>query len=166
MRRNSCGPRSAQKRARKVINLRIGEDHLAVRYVQKEGFPHPFSPFLKTLGMAGGAESPGPAGKHDEPLLPALGTPDSGKPAARVAAVQVALDDFLNDRPEEAVLLLEAALVFSQEALQMMEDHPVEDRALRMPGTIDSRQGGRNVPRNGPTSRIRPDLLEKTPKAH
>jgi len=34
-----------------------------------------------------------------------------------------------------------------------------------VPGTIDSRHGRRNVSRNGPTSRIRTDLLEKTPIA-
>jgi predicted house-cleaning NTP pyrophosphatase (Maf/HAM1 superfamily) len=39
--------------------------------------------------MAGGAEPAGAAGKHDEPLLATVRTPDPGKPAARVAAVEV-----------------------------------------------------------------------------
>jgi len=52
-----------------------------------------------------------------------------------------------------------------QEAIEVMKKHPVENGPLRMPGTIHSRHGGRNVPRNGPTSQIRPDLLEKTPRA-
>jgi hypothetical protein len=33
-------------------------------------------------------------------------TADAGKPAARVAAIQVTLDDLLDNRAEEAVLLV------------------------------------------------------------
>jgi hypothetical protein len=44
----------------------------------------------------------------------------------------------------------------------MMEQHPVEDRALRMPRSIDSRHGGRRASRNGPPSRIGPRLPGKT----
>jgi hypothetical protein len=71
--------------------------------------------------MAGGAEPAGAAGKHDEPLLATVRTPDPGKPAARVAAVEVAFHDFLDDRSEEAVLLLEAVFILGQEALEVME---------------------------------------------
>jgi hypothetical protein len=41
----------------------------------------------------------------------AVRTADSGKARARIAAVEVALDDFPDDRPEMTVLLLKAALV-------------------------------------------------------
>jgi hypothetical protein len=34
----------------------------------------------------------------------------------------------------------------------MMEQHPVEDRPLRMSGTIESHHGGWMASRNGPTS--------------
>ena len=51
----------------------------------------------------------------------AVGTADAGKPAARMAAVEVALDDLLDDGPEEAVLLLEAALIFCQEPVEVMK---------------------------------------------
>jgi hypothetical protein len=51
-----------------------------------------------------------------------------------------------------AALLLKAALVLGQEALEIVKQHPVEYCPLRMPGTIDSCHGRRHVPRNRPTS--------------
>ena len=56
-----------------------------------------------------------------------------------VGAVEVALYDFLDDRPEIPILLLEPALVLREEALKIMEQHPVEDRALQMAKVVDSR---------------------------
>jgi hypothetical protein len=58
-------------------------------------------------------------------------------------------DDPVDDR-------LEAALIFGQEAFGMMEDHPVQDRALRMARTIDSRHIG------GTDSKIVPRDRETT----
>jgi hypothetical protein len=98
------------------------------------------------------AESLGATREHNEPLLPTVGTPDAGKPAARIAAVEIALDHLLDDRPEKTVLPLETTLIFSQEPVEMMEKHPVEDGPLRMSGTIDSRHSRRIASRNGPTS--------------
>jgi len=69
------------------------------------------------------------------------------------------------NRPEEAVLLLEAMLILREEAVEVMEDHPIEDRALGMSGTIDSGHDGRMASRNGPSSRSRLDAPEKTGKA-
>ena len=88
--------------------------------------------------MAGGTETAGTAGKHQQSLLATVRTPDAGEPAAGVAAIQVALDDLLDDRPEEAIPLLEASLVFRQETTEVMKKHPVEDSPLGMSGTIDS----------------------------
>jgi hypothetical protein len=88
--------------------------------------------------MARGAEAAGTAGEHQEMFRMAVGTADAGKPAARVAAVEVALDDFFDDGPEEAVLLLETALILGQETIKVMKEHLVEDGALRMSGTVDS----------------------------
>jgi len=81
----------------------------------------------------------------------AVRTADAGKPATRMAAVEVALDDLLDDGPEEAVLLLEAALIFCQEPVEVMEEHAVEDGALGMTGTIGSGHGGEKASRNGPS---------------
>jgi hypothetical protein len=96
-------------------HLGDGEDDLAMRDIQEKRLPHPLSPFLQPLGMTRGAESPGAAGKHKKPLLPTVGTSDAGEPAAGIAAVEIALDHLLDDRPEVAVLLLKAALILGQE---------------------------------------------------
>jgi hypothetical protein len=88
--------------------------------------------------MARGTEAAGAAGEHQQSFFPARRTANAGKPAARITAVEVALDDFLDDGPEEAILLLETALIFGQELLKVMEQYPVEHGAFRMTGTIDS----------------------------
>jgi hypothetical protein len=100
-----------------------------------------------------------------EPLLTTVRTADAGKPAAGVAAVEVALDHLPVDRPEKTVLPLETNLILCQEPVEMMEEHPVEDGPLRMSRTIDSRHGGRMVSKNGPSPWIRLRLPEKTGKA-
>jgi len=61
-----------------------------------------------------------------------------GKPATRVAAVEVALDHILDDGPEKAVLFLESGLIFGKELVKVMEEHPVEHGTFRMSGAIDS----------------------------
>src|SRR4030042_6129785 len=50
----------------------------------------------------------------------------------------MAFGHFLDDRPEEAVLLLEAALVLGPKPVKVMEQHPVKDGPLGMSRTIDS----------------------------
>jgi hypothetical protein len=56
--------------------------------------------------MTRGAKTTGAAGEHKKPFLATVGTPDPGKAASRIATVQIALHDFFDDRPEEAVFLL------------------------------------------------------------
>jgi len=97
-----------------------------------------------------GAESPGPAREHDEPLHPTVGTADPGEPAAGIAAVEVALHDVFDDRPEIPVLPLERALVFRDEPLETMIKHPVEDDAVRMTRAVDNRHIGNEESRNAP----------------
>jgi hypothetical protein len=92
-------------------------------------------------------------------------TADAGEPAARVARVEIALDHFLDSRPEEAVLLLEAGPVLREEPVEIMKKHAVEDGALGMPRAIDSGPDGRVASRNGPSSGSWPDAPEKTRKA-
>jgi len=93
----------------------------------------------------------------------AVRTADPGEARAGVAAVEEALDDLFDDRPEIAasfasrlrtakpVLPLEAALLFGWEPVEAMEHQPVKDRALRMARAIDSRHIGmadsRSMPR-------------------
>ncbi|MFX0206015.1 MAG: DUF2188 domain-containing protein [Candidatus Hodarchaeota archaeon] len=61
---------------------------------------------------------------------------DAGKPAARITTVEVALNHLLDDRPEKAVLLLEATLVLGQDPVKMMEQLPVEHSSLWMTLTL------------------------------
>ena len=68
-------------------------------------------------------ESPCLAGEHQQPLFPAVGTPDAGKPAHRIAAVEVLLDNILDDRPEIPVLLLKTILIFSKEPHKIKKIH-------------------------------------------
>jgi hypothetical protein len=123
-----------------------------MRDVQKQGLPHPFAPCFYPLGMARGTETSGAAGKHQQPFLSAVRAPDTGKSAPGIAAVQIALNDFLDDGAEKAVLLLETTLILSHKAIEMMEQHPVENRPLRMSRPIHSRHGKDDAPGNGPTS--------------
>jgi hypothetical protein len=87
-------------------HLRHGEDHLAVGNIQEKLLPHPLTPFLPPLRMARWAKSASATGKVKEALISTVRTPDVGKPAERVAAVEVALDHILDDGSEEAVLSL------------------------------------------------------------
>lgn len=79
-------------------HLRDGEDDLTVGDIEEKLLPHPLAPLLKALGMAGGTKSPGAAGEHKQPFFPAVRTADASKPATWVAAIEVALYDFLDDR--------------------------------------------------------------------
>jgi len=58
--------------------------------------PQNYSPFLLALGMTGGTVSECLAGKHREPLFSTVGTPDTGKSAHRIAAVQILLNNILH----------------------------------------------------------------------
>jgi len=103
-----------------------------VRDIEQKLLPHPLAPFLKALGMTGGTKSAAAAGKVKEPLLTTVRTSDAGKPAAGVAAVEVALHHLLDNRPEEPVFLLKTALILRKESLEIMEQHPVEHSTFRM----------------------------------
>jgi len=92
-----------------------------MRDIQEKCLPHPLAPLLQPLGVAGRTKSSGAAGKHQEMFRMAIGTADAGKPAAGIAAVQVALDHLLDDRAEEAVLLLNSSLVLRQEPVEVMK---------------------------------------------
>jgi len=122
-------------------HLRNGKDHLAMRDIQQKLLPHPLSPLLTALGMTRRAESACLAGKHKQALFLAVGTPDAGKPAHRIAAVKVLLHNLLDDWPEEAVLLLEPILIFTKEPLEIVKKHAVKHRVLRMTLAVDPCHG-------------------------
>ena len=83
----------------------------------------------------------------------AVGTADAGESAAGISTIEVAFDDFPDDGPEEAVLLLEAALILGQEPVEVMKQHSVEDGPLGMPRPIHARHGGKVASRSGPRPR-------------
>ncbi len=143
---------AAALRADEGINFIHFADHLgpALGGDSPELLPHPLAPLLQPLGMAGGAEATGAAGKHKEVFSPTVGTADAGKPAARIAAVQVALHNLLDNGTEEAVLFLEAMLIFCEEAVEVMKKHSVKGGPLRMSGTINSGHSRSFSSRNGP----------------
>jgi hypothetical protein len=66
------------------------------------------------------AESPGAAGEHKKPLLSTVGTPDAGKAAPGVAAVEITLDHILDDRPEEAVFSIRQSFLIIRDLEDML----------------------------------------------
>jgi len=131
---------------------RLGDrqHHLAMRDFEKQGLPHPLAPLFPALGVAGGAKPWGLTGERQQLFTVAVRTADPSEAGARIAAVEIALDDLLDDRPEMTVLLLKTALVDSQEPVEVMEQDPIEDRVLRMSRTVDSRHIGKADSRSVP----------------
>jgi hypothetical protein len=60
------------------------------------------------------------------------------KSTSATGKVKEALDHILDDGLEEAVISLETGLIFGQELVKVMEEHPVEHGAFRMSGTVTS----------------------------
>jgi len=87
------------------------EYDLTVRGIQKKPLLHPFTPFLKMFGVAGGAETTGSAGKVEKEFLTTVLATNPGKAALRVAAVEIALHHLFDDRPKIPVLFLEAVFI-------------------------------------------------------
>ena len=90
------------------------------------------------LGVAGGTEAAGAAGEHKQPLLATVGTADAGKPAAGIAAIEVALHHLLDDGPKEAVFFLKAALMLGKETVEIVKEHAIEDGAFGMARAVNS----------------------------
>jgi len=65
--------------------------------IQKKLLPHPLAPLLKALGMTRGTEAAGATRKHKQAFFTAVRTPDAGKPALWVAAIQIALDHLFDE---------------------------------------------------------------------
>ena len=72
-----------------------GKDELTARDIEKKFLPHPLAPFLSSRGMTRRTEPARLAGKHQQVLLPTVRAPDAGKPAHRIAAVEILLDNIL-----------------------------------------------------------------------
>lgn len=99
--------------------------------------------------MAGGAEAPGFAREGQQTFRPAARTADPGKPALRVAAVEITLDHLLDDRPEKTVLPLEKFRLFDQaltepEVRRLMDSTPLPAPPPQSP-EIEVTPGGRGT---------------------
>jgi hypothetical protein len=114
--------------------------------------------------MKGRIETVGAAGQHHEPLQATVRPSNAGIPPMRIAVIQIELYDFFDGLPEEASLLLIAALKLRQELIEMMEQYQIEDSPLRISSAIDSRRGGRKASKNGPKPWIGSDLPRKNGK--
>jgi len=88
--------------------------------IQQKFLPHPLSPFLTSFGMTRRTEPACLAGKHQEPLFLTVGTPDAGKSAHRIAAVEILLNNILDDWTEISIFLLETILILSKELLKII----------------------------------------------
>jgi hypothetical protein len=64
--------------------------------------------------MTGRTESTGLAGKQEDVLLPTAWTPDAGKATHRISAVEILLDNILDDWTKISIFLLETILIFSE----------------------------------------------------
>jgi hypothetical protein len=83
-------------------------------------------------------------------LRPAARTPDPGKAALRIAAVEIALDDIFDDQPEISIVPLQPTLIFRDEPFEMIKKYAVENGAFRMTRTINSRHIGNEESRFAP----------------
>jgi len=74
-------------------------------------FGHPTGLFQRPFLMAGGTETPPPAGERHEKFLTALRAAHPGKAVLEVAAFQELVHDRLDDRPPKAIACLVTLLV-------------------------------------------------------
>jgi len=113
-------------------------------------FADHLAPLLTSFCMTGGTESARLAGKHQEPLFPTVRAPDAGKPAHRIAAVEILLNNILDDGPEISVISHKPALVFSEKLLEVMKKHPIKNSEFRMTLTVNPCHDNRDDSKNGP----------------
>jgi hypothetical protein len=74
-------------------------------------------------------------------IIPAVRAPDTGKATHRIAAVQILLDNILDNRTEVPVLLLETRLIFPKEPFEIIKEHPVKHRMFWMMLAVDPCHG-------------------------
>jgi hypothetical protein len=91
--------------------------------------------------MAGRTKSACLAGEHKEALFPTVRATDTGKPAHRIATVEIFLNDILDHRTEEPVLLFKTILIFLKKPLERIKKHPIKNRVFRMPLAVDPCHG-------------------------
>jgi len=98
-------------------------------------------------------------GKHQQPLFPAVRTPDASETTHRVAAVEITVHHLLHNRAKIAVLALKARLILQEELLKIMEKDSVENSPLRMKLTVNPCHGRDEDSKSGPIQRRMPQRL-------
>jgi hypothetical protein len=111
---------------------------------------HPLTPFLAALGMTGGTESPGLAGKHNKSFRPAVRTSDPRKSTLGIAAVQVLLYHFLDNWTQVTKVSFKPVFIFKKKWLKIMEKYAVKNGAFRMMLAVDPAHGRDSYSRNMP----------------
>ena len=91
--------------------------------------------------MTAWAQGPQLAGEGHQKLVLAIGAADAGDTLVEDAAVEVAMDCGLHTAAQVTVGGLKALLVGQEEALEVVGQSPVEDRALGSPGAVDANVG-------------------------
>lgn len=127
-----------------------GEDELAVGHLGADVLSHPTRLLQRPLLVAGGAETPDPAGVRHEKLLPALGAPHPGKAVLEVAAFQELADDCADDGSPKAIARLIALWIDRLELRVEPLDQLIEGSLLGLPGMIHA------AGHLGPTAHGRP----------
>ena len=77
-----------------------------------------------------GAQTPELAREGDEELMPAVRASHSGDAVVEHAAIEIAVDRWLDAAAQVAVLFLEVLLVDEQEAFEVLRESSIENRAF------------------------------------
>jgi hypothetical protein len=77
-------------------------------------------------------QTPKLARESDEELVPAVRASHSGDAVVKDAAIEIAVDRWLDAAAQVAVLFLEVLLVDEQEAFEVLRESSIENRAFGM----------------------------------
>jgi len=96
------------------------EDHLAVGNILEQLLVGPVRPQELALLVAAWTQTPKLAREGDEELMPAVQASHSGDAVVEHAAIEIAVDGWLDAAAQVAVLFLEVLLVDEQEAFEVL----------------------------------------------
>jgi len=82
--------------------------------------------------VAAWTQTPKLARESDEELVPAVRASHSGDAVVKDAAIEIAVDRWLDAAAQVAVLFLEVLLVDEQEAFEVLRQSSIENRAFGM----------------------------------
>ncbi|MGB5392087.1 MAG: hypothetical protein WBP10_18075 [Thermoanaerobaculia bacterium] len=92
----------------------------------------PVRPQELALLVAAWTQTPKLARESDEELMPAVRASHSGDAVVEHAAIEIAVDRWLDAAAQVAVLFLEVLLVDEQEAFEVLRESSIENRAFGM----------------------------------